>query len=122
MFRLAPNALARLSPEAVHLAERFLYSLSPAMRALVSEVRLFGAQARRFDPEAPFAFLVIVDDCSLPVKAAVSIARQAATGDGSFEVEVTLATPTEVDSSTGLRARLFQNARREGVELWRKAA
>jgi hypothetical protein len=122
MFRLAPTALARLSPEAATLAERFLFSLSPAIRALVSEVRLFGTQARRFDPEAPFSFLVVVEDCTLPVKTAMSIARQAATGDGTFEVEVTLATPSEVDTSTGLRARLFQNARREGVELWRKAA
>jgi hypothetical protein len=122
MFRLAPTALGRLSPEAADLAERFLFALSPAVRALVNEVRLFGAQARRYDPGAPFSLLVVVEEPSLSVKTAVSIARQAATGDGAVEVEVTMATPTELDLSTGLQGRLFQNARREGVELWRRAA
>lgn len=120
MFRLASAAAARLSPEAANVAEIFLRALPPFVRERVRSVRLYGPQARRFEPETPFAFFVVADDRSIELKTALAIATNAAEADGLNAVEVTLATAGEVDAPAPMLARTLQNARREGIDLWRQ--
>ncbi len=120
MFHLAPQAALRLSPEAANVAEQFLRALPPFAREKLQDVRLFGPQARRFEPDEHFAFLVVADERSVEVKTALAIATSAAEADGLYAVDVTVATKGEVDDAPPSLARLLANARREGVELWRR--
>jgi hypothetical protein len=118
MFHLASTAQARLSPEACAVAESFCGALPPYVRRQIRSIRLYGIQARRFDPDAPFELLVLADDRSLEVKTAVSIATFAVESGGLYEARATVATPAELDKPAGQLGRLLQNAQREGIDLW----
>ncbi len=118
MFHLSTQAAARLSPEAVNVAEQFLRALPPFAREKLARVDLFGAQARQFEPGSPFAFFVVADERTVEVKTALAIAANAVEADGLFTVDVTMATSGEIESAPPSLARVLQNARREGVALW----
>jgi hypothetical protein len=118
MFRLAAGAYSCLSEEGLMVAEQFLSALPPFAREHITQVTLFGPQARRFDSEAPFDLLVFADQGTWAVKTGVSIAVSAIESSGLYTARATIATAFERrDPSTTLR-RLLQNAEREGVELW----
>jgi hypothetical protein len=118
MFRLAAPAYVRLSSEAQMVAELFLSALPPFARRQIRSVRMFGPQARRFEPDAPFDLLVVADERSLEVKTSVSIAVAAVEREAQQLVQVTVATAGELDGSPAGLSRTLQNARREGVDLW----
>lgn len=118
MFRLAPGASMRLSEEALMVAETFLSALPPSARRQLRVVKLFGPQARRYDPELPFDFLIVSDDASITVRTGVAIAAAAVEGTGLHTVRLTTATASEFAHPSGTLARIKANAEREGVELW----
>lgn len=118
MFRLDVMACARLSPEAQMVSEIFLGALPPFARRHVRSIRLFGAQARRYDPEAPFDMLVLVDTRNVEVKTALAIASAAVEQEAQASIFTTLVTSFERDTASGALARTIQNAVREGVDLW----
>lgn len=122
MLRLSPSACSRLPAEAQAICEQFLRALPPFARWRLSVVRLFGPQARAFDPEAPFDLLLVCDERSIEVKTAVAIARSAVEAGGLHQVAVTVVSAVEAQGATGALARLLQNARREGVDLWSREA
>jgi len=118
MFRLVPSATVRLSPEALLVAESFLAALPPYVQAQIRSVRLFGPQARRFDPESPFDLLVFADERNVELKTAVAIAVSAVEAEGLYAANATLCTPGDLRDPTRLFARLLHNAEREGIDLW----
>lgn len=118
MFRLAPPAAARLSPECLHVVEQFLAALPPFTRRAVERVRLFGPQVRGYEPEAAFDVLVVAHARSLEMKTALAIATTAAEEGGQYDVRATLVTPDEWEAASGDTARTVANARREGLDLW----
>lgn len=118
MFRLASQALLDLPAEALAACERFLDALPPAAQEHLRAVRLFGPQARRFEPQAPFCLLALVERRSLEAKAALAVACAAMEAGGDCLVDLLLVTPEELASPAPPLARSLQNARREGVDLW----
>lgn len=122
MFRLSPVATTRLTPEAQLVCETFLGALAPFTRPKIRAVRLFGPQARRFEAEAPYDLLVVVDERSIEVRTSVAVAVSAAESQANVPVQVTVASAFEETGATGPLARLLHNARREGVELWAREA
>lgn len=118
MFHLASTAQARLTPEACTVAESFCGALPPYVRRQLRSIRLFGVQARRFDPDAPFELLVLADERTVEVKTAVSIATFAVESSGLYQARATVTTPAEVDKPGPQLVRLLVNAQREGVDLW----
>lgn len=122
MFRLVSSATVRLSPEALLVAESFLAALPPFVQRQIRSVRLFGPQARRFDPESPFDLLVYADERNVEVKTAVAIALSAVEADGLYAANATLCTPGDLRDASGQLSRLLQNAQREGVDLWAREA
>jgi hypothetical protein len=122
MFRLSPAASTRLSPEALQVCETFLGALAPFTRPKIRTVRLFGAQARRFEPEEPYDLLIVVDERSIEVRTSVAVAVSAAETQANVPVQVTVASAFEESGATGPLARLLTNAKREGVELWAREA
>jgi hypothetical protein len=121
MFRLEATAYKRLSDEALMVAEQFLGALPPYARQQLHSVRLFGVQARRFDPEAPFELLIVADQDTWAVKTGISIAVSAVESSGLYTAHTTLATTADLAQPTALLRRTLQNADREGLELWRRA-
>jgi hypothetical protein len=118
MFRLAPSASLRLSDEAIMVAEQFLGALPPSSRRHIQLVKLFGPQARRYDPELPFDFLIVSDDASITVRTGVAIAVAAVESGGLHSARITSATASEYQNASGTLSRIRQNAEREGVDLW----
>ena len=100
------------------VAELFLGALPPFASRQVRHIRLFGPQARGFEPEVPFDLLVEVDKRSIEVKTAVAIASSAVESEGLASVFVTLVTPFERAQASGSLARTLRNAEREGLDLW----
>lgn len=121
MFRLALHAQARLSPEACSVAELFLAALPPYLQSRIQSVRLFGPQARRFEPEASFDFLVVADERSPELKTAVTVGTASVEREGLFAT-ATVTTVAEMNQPSPTVSRLLQNARREGVDLWVRGA
>ncbi len=122
MFRLALQAQARLSPEACSVADLFLAALPPYLLPRIQSVRLFGPQARRFEPDSSFDILIVAEERSPELRMAVSIGTAAVGAEGIYEANVTVTTPAEVNQPTPPVARLLQNARREGIDLWTRSA
>lgn len=122
MFRLAPSAYLRLSDEAIMVAEQFLGALPPSSRRLIQLVKLFGPQARRYDPDLPFDLLIVSDDASITVRTGVAIGVAAVESGGIHTARLTTATASEYANASGTLSRIRQNAEREGVDLWVRAA
>jgi len=118
MLRLAAQACSRLSPEARDVAEIFLRALPPFAGGSVRAVRLYGGQARRFEPETPFDLIVLVDDRTLEVRTALAIAASVVQAETTHVVEVQSASTDDLASPPPGLARALANARREGVDLW----
>lgn len=122
MFRLAAQAYARLTPEAQTVAEVFLGSLPPFARNAMRKVELFGNQARRFEPDLPFDLLVVVDEPTVEIKTALSIAASMVESAAEQSVMLVTVASTELNAPSPPIQRVLQNARREGVALWQRAA
>ena len=122
MFRLSSSAYLRLSEEAVMVAELFLGALPPSARRQLQLVKLFGPQARRYDPELPFDFLIVSDEASITVRTGVAIGVAAVESSGLHKARLTAATASEYRNATGTLGRIKANAEREGVELWVREA
>jgi hypothetical protein len=122
MFRLALQAQARLSPEACSVAELFLAAMPPYLGSRIQSVRLFGPQARRFEPDAPFDILIVAEQRSPELRMAVSIGTASVGAEGIYSANVTVTTPFEMNQPSPAVARLLQNAKREGVDLWTRSA
>src|SRR4051812_46592341 len=118
MIRLGSAAQSQLSPEACQVVESFLAALPPYVQKQIRSVRLFGSQARRFDPEAPFELLVLAEARSMEVKTAVSIGVFAVESAGLYAARATVTTPDEISRPSQQLARLLRNAEREGIDLW----
>ncbi len=100
------------------VADLFLAALPPYIRRQVRSVRLFGPQARRFDPDSPFDLLVVAEARTVEVKTGVAIAESAVEGEGLYAARTTLVTAFDLASPTGQLGRLLQNSQREGIDLW----
>lgn len=122
MFRVLPSALVALSPEACTVAESFVASLPAKAATQIRSIRLFGIQARRFDPEAVFEFLIVSDERSVEVRTAVGVARSAVESEGLYTTAITVATADEFAGPPDKQGRALRNARREGVDIWVRAA
>jgi hypothetical protein len=118
MFRLEPSVQSRLSPEACLVADSFLRALPPRVRADIRSIRLYGAQARRFDPEARFDLLVVAERQNVELRTAVAIGVSAVEADGLFSATATIVTPEDVAHPRPALTRLLRNAQREGIDLW----
>lgn len=118
MFLLDSSAASQLAPETLAAAELFLGALPPSARQHLRSVRLFGAHARRFEPEAALELLIETDRRSIEVRTALALATHAVESEGEITVQLTVVTPFEVSEATGVLARTLGNARREGLDLW----
>lgn len=120
MFRLAAQAYARLTPEAQTVAEVFLGALPPFARSAMRKIELFGNQARRFEPDLPFDLLVVVDEATVEIKTALSIAASMVESAAEQSVMLVTVAASELEAPSPSVQRALQNARREGVALWHR--
>jgi hypothetical protein len=100
------------------MADCFLSALPRQVERSIRSIRLFGPQARRFDPESPFDLLVVADAGDPGLRTAVAIGVSAVESGGLYEATATVASAAELERPTPHLSRLLRNAAREGVDLW----
>lgn len=118
MFRLTASAYPRLSPEAMTVCETFLAALPPTVERLVHRVELVGVQTRVYEPSEPFELLIHIEEETLALKTALSIAATMVEMETERSVFlVSLLRQANASAVPSLR-RVLENAEREGILLW----
>lgn len=120
MFRLTTAAYSQLSPEALTACELFLAALPQRAKNLVQRVELFGAQTKAYEPNVPFEILAIIEEATVELKTAFSLAASMVEWEAGSSVFLVTIEKKQLRDLTPELERLLENVEREGILLWER--